>query len=115
MIVWIISCRSRSSASECVRLDVGQPRTGASLRREGARRGEPLAVDLVAGMPGGFASRSYVPESPPSVIAAFRDAPVDDEPVTAEDERAMVEVQADRAAGAARISYAEVMRKHGSA
>ena len=37
------------------------------------------------------------------VIAAFRDAPVDDEPVTAADERALAEVQADRAAGAARI------------
>ena len=49
------------------------------------------------------------------VIVAFREAPVDDEPVTAADERALADVQADRGAGAARISYAEVMRKHGSA
>jgi hypothetical protein len=49
------------------------------------------------------------------VIAAFRDAPVDDEPVTAADERAFAEVRADRAAGVGRISYAEVMRKHGPA
>lgn len=47
------------------------------------------------------------------VIAAFRDAPEDDEPVTAADERALAEVQADRAAGVPRISYAEIMRKHG--
>jgi hypothetical protein len=49
------------------------------------------------------------------VIAAFRDAPVDDEPLSAADERALAEVRVDRAAGAARISYAEVMRKHGPA
>jgi predicted ArsR family transcriptional regulator len=49
------------------------------------------------------------------VIAPFRDAPVDDEPVTAADERALAEVRAERAAWVARISYAEVMRKHGSA
>jgi predicted ArsR family transcriptional regulator len=49
------------------------------------------------------------------VVAALRDAPVDDEPVTAADERALAEVRADRAAGVARISHAEVTRKHGSA
>jgi predicted ArsR family transcriptional regulator len=49
------------------------------------------------------------------VIAAFRDAPVDDEPVSAADERALAEVRADRAAGVARISYAEIKRKHASA
>ena len=47
------------------------------------------------------------------VVAAFRDAPVDDEPVTAEDEGALAEVDADRAAGVPRISYAEMKRKHG--
>lgn len=48
------------------------------------------------------------------VIAAFRDAPQDDEPFTAADEGALVEVQADRSAGVPRISYAEIMRKHGN-
>jgi hypothetical protein len=47
------------------------------------------------------------------MIAAFRDAAADDEPVTAADEEALAEVQADRAAGVPRISYAEIMRKHG--
>lgn len=47
------------------------------------------------------------------VIAAFRDAPEDDEPVTAADEEALAEVQADRVAGVLRISYAEMKRKHG--
>jgi predicted ArsR family transcriptional regulator len=47
------------------------------------------------------------------VIAAFRDAPQDDEPFTAADEDALAEVQADRAAGVPRISYTEIMRKHG--
>jgi predicted ArsR family transcriptional regulator len=47
------------------------------------------------------------------VIAAFHDAPEDDEPFTAADEGALAEVQADRTAGVPRISYAEIMRKHG--
>jgi hypothetical protein len=47
------------------------------------------------------------------VLAAFRDAPVDDEPVTVEDEAALAEVDADRAAGVPRISYAELKREHG--
>ncbi len=47
------------------------------------------------------------------MIAAFRDAPEDDEPVTAADDEALAEVQADRAAGVPRISYAEIKRKHG--
>jgi predicted ArsR family transcriptional regulator len=46
------------------------------------------------------------------MIAAFHDAPEDDEPVSAADEQALAEVQADRAAGVARISYAEIKRKH---
>lgn len=49
-----------------------------------------------------------------SMIAAFRDAPEDDEPVTAADEQALAEVQADRAAGVPRISHAEIKRKHAS-
>jgi hypothetical protein len=47
------------------------------------------------------------------VIAAFRDAPDDDEPFTAADEHALADVHADRTAGVPRISYAEIMRKHG--
>ncbi len=47
------------------------------------------------------------------MIAAFRDAPEDDEPVTAVDEAALAEVEADRAAGAPRISFAEIKRKYG--
>jgi len=47
------------------------------------------------------------------VTAAFSDAPEDDEPFTPADEDALAEVQADRAAGVPRISYAEIMRKHG--
>jgi hypothetical protein len=39
-------------------------------------------------------------------IAAFRDAPEDNEPVTAADEEALAEVQADRAADVPRISFA---------
>lgn len=46
------------------------------------------------------------------VIAAFRDAPQDDEPFTATEEDALAKVQADRTAGVPRISYAEIMRKH---
>ncbi len=46
-------------------------------------------------------------------IAAFHDAPEDDEPVTAADEEALAEVHADRAAGVPRISFAEMRRKHG--
>lgn len=48
------------------------------------------------------------------VIAAFRDAPEDDEPLTAADEQALAEVQVDRAADVPRISYAQIMRKHAS-
>lgn len=47
------------------------------------------------------------------VIAAFRDAPEDDEPVTSADEQALAEVEADRVAGVPRISYVEIKRKHG--
>lgn len=46
------------------------------------------------------------------MVAAFRDAPEDDEPVTASDEQALAEVQADRAAGVPRISYEEIKGKH---
>ncbi len=47
-----------------------------------------------------------------ATIAAFRDAPEDDEPVTAADEGALAEVQADRA-HVPRISFADMKRKHG--
>jgi hypothetical protein len=47
------------------------------------------------------------------VIAAFRDAPEDDEPWTDEDDAAMAEVRADRASGAPTISHEEMLRKYG--
>ena len=46
-------------------------------------------------------------------IAAFRDAPEDDEPLPSAEEQALAEVAADRAAGIPRISFAELKRKHG--
>jgi predicted ArsR family transcriptional regulator len=49
------------------------------------------------------------------VVAAFRDAPVDDEPVTLADEQALAEVHADRDAGVARISLGEIKHSHGQA
>ena len=49
------------------------------------------------------------------VVAAFRDAPVDDEAVTIADEQALAEVHGDRDAGVARISFAEIKRSHGQA
>jgi hypothetical protein len=45
------------------------------------------------------------------VIAAFRDAPEDDEPWTDEDEVAMAEVEADRKAGVPPISHEEIKRE----
>lgn len=47
------------------------------------------------------------------VIAAFRDAPEDDEPWTAEDDAAMAEVRADRAAGAPPVPLEEIERELG--
>ncbi len=47
------------------------------------------------------------------VIAAFRDAPEDDEPWTEEDEAAMAEVRADDAAGVPAIPFEEIKAKYG--
>jgi hypothetical protein len=47
------------------------------------------------------------------VIAAFRDAPEDDEPWTDEDETAMAEVRADDAAGVPTIPLEEIERELG--
>lgn len=47
------------------------------------------------------------------VIAAFRDAPEDDEPWTDEDEAAMAEVRADDAAGLPTIPLEEIERELG--
>ena len=47
------------------------------------------------------------------VIAAFRDAPEDDEPWTDEDEAAMAEVRADQAAAVPTISHEEMLLKYG--
>jgi hypothetical protein len=45
------------------------------------------------------------------VVVAFRDAPVDDEPFTEEDEAALAEARADIAAGRT-VSLDEAMREH---
>jgi hypothetical protein len=47
------------------------------------------------------------------VITAFRDAPEDDEPLTAEDEAALAESRAELAAGVPTIPFEEIKRKHG--
>ncbi len=47
------------------------------------------------------------------VIAAFREAPEDDEPWTDEDEAAMAEVRADEAAGVPTIPFEEIKAKYG--
>lgn len=47
------------------------------------------------------------------MIAAFRDAPEDDQPVSAVDEEALADVHADRAAGARQSRFAEIKRKYG--
>lgn len=49
------------------------------------------------------------------VIAVFREAPEDDEPWTEEDEAAIAEVEADRAAGVPDIPFEEIKRKYGLA
>jgi predicted ArsR family transcriptional regulator len=70
-------------------------------------------VDELSDQEAHDAVRYIVQRREDPVIAAFRDAPEDDEPFTAADEDALAEVQADRTAGAPRISYTEIMRKHG--
>lgn len=69
-------------------------------------------VDELSEQEADDALRYIVQRREDPVIAAFRDAPQDDEPFTAADERALAEVQADRTAGVPRISYAEIIRKH---
>jgi hypothetical protein len=49
------------------------------------------------------------------VIAAFRDAPVDDEPLSAKDEAALAESRAELAAGVPTIPFEEIKRKYGLA
>jgi predicted ArsR family transcriptional regulator len=72
-----------------------------------------MLVDELSDQEADDALRYIVQRRKDQVIAAFRDAPEDDEPLTAADENALAEVQVDRAAGGPRISYAEIMRKHG--
>ncbi len=48
------------------------------------------------------------------VVAAFREAPEDDEPWTEADEAAVAEVEADRAAGVPTIPLEQVERELGS-
>jgi predicted ArsR family transcriptional regulator len=70
-------------------------------------------VDELSEQEAGDALRYIVQRREDPVIAAFQAAPQDDEPVTAADEDALAEVHDDRTAGVPRISYAEIMRKHG--
>ena len=72
-------------------------------------------VDELSEREAAEALRYFAERHDDPVTAAFRDAPADDEAVTPADERALAEVRADRAAGTARISYTEIMRKHASA
>jgi len=70
-------------------------------------------VDELSDQEADDALRYIVRRREDPVIAAFSDAPEDDEPFTAADEDALTEVEANRTAGVPRISYAEIMRKHG--
>lgn len=71
-------------------------------------------VDELSEQEADAALRYIVQRREDPVIAAFRDAPEDDEPFTAADEDALpTSIQADRTAGVPRISYTEIMRKHG--
>jgi hypothetical protein len=47
------------------------------------------------------------------VLALIDNAPEDDEPLNAEDEAALAEVAADRAAGVPTIAFEEIKRKYG--
>jgi len=87
---------------------------GADDRIAGVTAKERLhkLVDEISDQEADDALRYIVQRREDPVIAAFRDAPEDDEPFTAADGAALAEVQADRTAGVARISYAEIMRKH---
>jgi hypothetical protein len=70
-------------------------------------------VDELSEQEADDALRYIVQRREDPVTAVFRGAPEDDEPFTAADADALAEVQADRSAGVSRISYAEIMRKHG--
>jgi hypothetical protein len=62
-----------------------------------------------------IALRAVEREHEDPVIAAFRDAPEDDEPWMDRDEAAMAEVEADRAVGVPDIPLEQVMRELGDA
>jgi Asp/Glu/hydantoin racemase len=70
--------------------ELSEPEADDALRYIAARRDDPL-------------------------VAAFDDAPEDEELFTDEDREALAEVQADRAAGVPTIPLEEIKRKHGSA
>jgi len=99
------------SVRQSVRLGV----TGARIRGMTTRE---RAEKLLGAVPDSelepiieiLASRAEDP-----MIAAFRDAPEDDEPWTDEDEAAMAEVRADEAAGVPTIPLEEIKAKYGLA
>jgi predicted ArsR family transcriptional regulator len=87
--------------------------TGDRIADVTARKRLHQLVDELSEQEADDALRYIAQRREDPVLAAFRDAPEDDEPFTAADEDALAEVHADRTAGVPRISYAEIMRKHG--
>ena len=86
---------------------------GDTIAEVTARERLHQLVDELSEQEADDALRYIVQRREDPMIAAFRDAPQDDEPFTAADEDALAEVQVDRTAAVPRISYAEIMRKHG--
>jgi hypothetical protein len=69
-------------------------------------------VDELSELEADDALRILIERHEDPVIAAFRDAPEDDEPWTDEDEAAAAEGRADIAAGQT-VSQAEMLQKYG--
>lgn len=60
---------------------------------------------------GGYAALMETSGTDPLLCFLYA-APIDDEPVTAEEEAALAEVEADRAAGVPTIPFDEIKRRH---
>lgn len=115
-------CTSRRAAARLWRgAPPGRARTLIDARSGLTIRGVTIKerlhelVDELSDAEAGEALRYIAERRSDPVVAVFRDAPVDDEPVTLADEQALAEVHADRDAGVARISFAEIKRSHGRA
>ena len=113
--------RCRGAAERRRRAAPARVRPLAPRDRRGVRRGVTIKerlhklVDELSDREADEALRYIAERRSDPVVAAFRDAPVDDEPVTSADEQALAEVQADRDAGVGWISIAEIKRLHGQA